>query len=89
MGCHICSRCYEKEKKDNVHNSSSFEYTFSILGKKGREEKRKKEIGKKKAYCVLAKYYAQTLLKKNVDAIYTTIDNIVKNIATEHFLKAF
>ena len=55
-------------------NSSSFEYTFSILGKKGREEKRKKEIGKKKAYCILAKYYAQTL------AIYTTLDNIVKNI---------
>ena len=62
-------------------NSSSFEYTFSNLGKKGRDEKRKKEIGKKKkAYCILAKYYAQTLLKKNVDAIYTTIDNIVKNI---------
>ena len=29
-------------------NSSSFEYTFSNLGKKGREEKRRKEIGKKK-----------------------------------------
>ena len=75
-----------KRKKKTMYtiiptgNSSSFEYTFSILGKKGREEKSKKEIGKKKAYCILAKYYAKTLLKKNVDAIYTTIDNIVKNI---------
>ena len=61
-------------------NSTSFECTFSILGKKGERKREKKEIGKKKAYCILAKYYAQTFLKKTVDAIYTTLDNIVKNI---------
>ena len=61
-------------------NSTSFEYAFSILGKKGERKREKKEIGKKKASCILAKYYAQTFLKKNVDAIYTTLDNIVKNI---------
>ena len=60
-------------------NSTSFEYTFSILGKKGERKREKKRL-EKKAYCILAKYYAQTFLKKNVDAIYTTLDNIVKNI---------
>ena len=45
-------------------NSSSFEYTFSILGKKGREEKSKKEIGKKKGVLYFGKILRKDTFKE-------------------------